>query len=127
MSELTQLRKGITAMININPITITTVRMPTKTDPFDATNTIPDPFGTPVTVSIKCRVSHEEKGAFIVTETNAGMSTNLGRFIISDYQNVLQENMTFTELGKKWRVGAVDPLIKFSDIIGYQAPLYEAK
>lgn len=127
MSLLSQARKMIDLKVNINPITITTTTYPTKTDPFDSTKTIPDYSATPIETNIRCRLSHENKGPFEITGNSVGMSTNLGRFVISNYQNPLTEGSLFTELGIQWRIGAVDTLKKFEGILGYQAPVYEAE
>lgn len=125
-AALKQARDGILASINDNPTTIIIYTSPTTTDPQG--NTVPDPFATKVeSGTARVRLSHERKGPDPASETEAGFSTNLGRYILSDYQTPLEAGQVFPDtLGKSWQIMSVDPLQFKGDIIGYQAPLKEA-
>lgn len=125
-AELTQRRKAIQNKIKENPTAIITYSKPMVDDWMGGL--VEDPFGTPVAEDTRyVRISHEQ--GMTVPKNGpvpAGISTNLQRFILSDYQTVITEGETFEAIGKEWRIGPVDPLYASGGIIGYQAPLMEA-
>lgn len=122
--RLAQLRRSYKTLIDRNPTTITIERMPMVDDGFGGE--IEDPFGTPEVAAIKCRLSHERA---IVPDNNSapsGLSTNLQRYITVAHDVDIFEGDVFTALEKDWKIGPVDPLVKFGGVYGYQAPLVEA-
>jgi hypothetical protein len=121
---LKQARNGVKKVINESPENILIVRQPMTDDGFG--NQVPDPFGTPTEHNYKVRISHERGNPSILTDTSAGMSTNLQRFIMADYQADIEYGDVFEAIGRSWKIGPVDPLKKFGGIIGYQAPLTDA-
>jgi len=122
---LKQAREGFKRNIAVNRSRITLTRQPTTTDPITGEQ-VADPTGTATTHTIYCRITHERSQVPENEANPAGLSTNLQRMIMTDWENIPQENDTFTwnEIG--WEVGPVDPVIQFGGIIGYQAPLQEA-
>jgi len=125
-AELTQRRKAIQQKIKENPTAIITYSKSMIDDGMGGL--IEDPYGTPVPDDTRyVRLSHEQ-GMSVPKQGTvpAGVSTNLQRFILSDYQTVITEGETFEAIGKEWRIGPVDPLYASGGIIGYQAPLMEA-
>jgi hypothetical protein len=121
---LKQARNGVKKVINESPENILIIRQPMTNDGFG--NQVPDPFGTPTEHNYKVRISHERGNPSILTDTSAGMSTNLQRFIMADYQADIEYGDVFEAIGRSWKIGPVDPLKKFGGIIGYQAPLTDA-
>lgn len=123
---LKQAKRGIIKLIRENLSIIIIYRKALKDDGFGGE--IEDPFAEPTTNKIKCRISHERQGPEKLNNSAVGLSTNLSRYILVDNQTIIYENDSFEEfeIGKAYRIGPVDPLIKFGGIIGYQAPLFEA-
>ena len=123
---LTQARSGFKDLISINKQKITLERKPYATDPITGDPVI-DPTATPVEYKIYARLTHER----IAVPTNqarpSGLSTNLQRFIICDYQTTIQEHDLFNFGSKRFEIGPVDTVEVCGEIIGYQAPLTEAK
>lgn len=122
---LVQKRKGIQDKINKSPEAIIIYRKPMTDNGFG--DLVEDPYGTPVPYNVRCRLSHEQEGPQTQINAPSGLSTALVRFILVDHKTTIYENDTFEALGKKFRIGVVDPLKKFNGILGYQAPLYEAE
>lgn len=88
---------------------------------------VPNPLDTsPTTTTIRCRIAHD-RALPELGQAPSGLSTNLNRMITTDWATLIVEGDTITEstLGS-YRVGPVDPLMKFGGVIGYQAPLTEA-
>ena len=124
-AELTQRRKAIQQKIKENPTAIISYTKPMVDDGMGGM--IEDPFGDPVAADTRyVRLSHEMSSVPKNGTVPAGVSTNLQRFILSDFQTVITEGETFEAIGKEWRVGPVDTLYASGGIIGYQAPLMEA-
>ena len=121
---LKQMRNSIKTKIRKSPETITISRMPLIDDGFGGT--IENPYGTPVETIMKVRISHEQSGPSKMESSSVGVSTNLQRFILTDYNSVIYKDETFTAIGKTWKIGAVDTLKRHDGIIGYQAPLIDA-
>lgn len=124
---LKQSRDGIKKHIDESPSIITVWRKAMKDDGFGGT--VEDPFSDPSDDTFKARLSHEQKGPELSNEVPPGLSTNLSRFILVDYETTIYEGDYFKDaiLNKSYRIGPVDPLVKFGGIIGYQAPLLEAE
>jgi hypothetical protein len=121
---LKQARDGVKKVINESPENILIVRQPMTPDGFGGQ--VPDPFGTATEHNYKVRISHERGNPSILTDTSAGMSTNLQRFILADYQADIKHGDVFEAIERSWKIGPVDPLKKFGGVIGYQAPLTDA-
>ena len=124
--QVAQARRAITFKIKENPSFITVLRQAMVDDGFG--NQVPDPFGTPEEKHFKVRITHERAQPEMAQNSSAGLSTNLQRFIIAGYKDLIQQGDVFGHeaTGKVYRIGPVDPLEKFGAIIGYQAPLTEA-
>lgn len=94
-------------------------------DGFGGTVENPYDSGTPTT--LKCRLFLDKRGP----EGYEGNSIGLDAFgswgILSDYKNEIFENDTFEARGRRYRIGVVTELNRFGGIVGYQAPLIEAK
>lgn len=123
--SLSQLRSAQTRKVNINPLTVNISRI-TATVSDGVGGQVEDPYGTPVPGSLTVRVCHEKKGPMGDESSPVGLSTNLGRMIISNYKNKPLQGDIIPFEGINYKVGVVDPLIKFGGLIGYQAPLIEA-
>ncbi len=119
---LKQARQGQKSLVNESPETVT----------YRKNNTSNLPIGWAgsdyTDIDIKVRISHERSVAAENVPTPAGMSTNLQRFMTWTHEiDYLQINDIITDSkGKKWKLGAIDPLEKFGGIYGYQCPLEEA-
>lgn len=122
---LNQKRKAIQDKINLSPEVVTIYRNPLVDNGFGGL--VENPTGTPVGHNIKCRVAHEKKGPDSEVDAPSGLSSNLSRFIITDYQTPIYKGETFTAIGKTFMVGAVDTLKMYGAVLGYQAPLTEAE
>lgn len=121
---LKQARNGVKKLIEESPETIVIIRQPMKDDGFGGQ--VPDPFGTPTEHTYKVRIAHERGNPDMLTDTSAGMSTNLQRHLLADYLTDIKHGDIFEALGRSWKIGPVDPLKKFNGVIGYQAPLTDA-
>jgi hypothetical protein len=119
-----QAREGIARIIGENPETVTVSRAAMVDDGFGGL--VADPHGARSSVIVRCRLSHESRGPVSLAQSPAGLSTNLARFILVDHLTTIIAGDTFEALGRGWKIGAVDPLLNFGAIIGYQAPLVEA-
>lgn len=121
---LKQARTGITKLINENPDTIEIERKPLISDGFEGL--VEDPLGVPVSYSYRCRVSHEKLFPGHLDPSPVGFTSSLARYILVEYDVTIYEGDSFDLIGKEYRIGVVDPLVKFDGVIGYQAPLIEA-
>ncbi len=121
---LKQARKGITASIKENPVTVVISRKPDKSD--GRGGTVQDPYGTPVDSTVTVRLSHGTSGPFDDIENPAGLSTDYSRWLLIDYNGGVEDGDIFEAEGMRWQVGPVDKLERFGGIFGYQAPLKEA-
>jgi len=121
---LKRAREGIQSLINANRSIITISEKPQIVN--SKGDLVDDPYGVPITKVIRCRISHEMRGNFTVSNIQGAATSNLGRYILTNFIDEIKDNQTFTDRGKAWRIGKVDPLYSFGDIIGYQAPLIEA-
>lgn len=112
--------------INENPSTIILYRKPMTTSKLGGQ--VVNPFGTDIESIVKCRISHEKASVPVNKEVPVGFSTNLERFIETDYLNPIYEGEIFEyePLGKSFRIGPVDQLRASGGIYGYNATLMEA-
>lgn len=122
MSMLNQARCGIQAIINVNK-SIIDVEMPASMVDDGRGNMIPDLLGATTRKRIPCRISFEKKLTDGLPTASVGFSTNLSKFIITDYKNEIKRGYRFDD----YEIGEVSILRQFGDIIGYQAPLIESK
>lgn len=116
---LKQARRGFKQLIDENRETMTIAISADPSDPW-ASETNPEFTG---------RISHESsRQAPDLTENPAGLSTNLNRFLLVEYDvDFLQEGAIITDSSsRKWKLGPIDPLVKFGGVHGYQTPLEEA-
>lgn len=125
--ELQARREAIKRKIKNNMTAITISRLSLVDDGMGGM--IEGPFGTPVTAPMRVRISHESSAGSVPKkgQVPAGFSTNLSRFILTDYLSEIFEGETFSAIGKEWVIGSVDPLYASGGIVGYQAPLQEAE
>lgn len=119
-----QARDAIERLVGENPSSVTMQRRAVVDDGFGGT--VEDPSGATVPVVLRCRVSHQGAGPFLLGAASVGFSTNLGRYVLTDHLNAPVEGDYFELLGRGWRVGPVDPLVRFGETVGYQAPLVDA-
>jgi hypothetical protein len=117
-----QKRKAIIAQINLNKKVVDI-----ETPPPMVYNSIGEEVkdtSKPWTINtIKCRIAYEQKSVDGQAEVASGFSTNLSRFILTDYKTPLQKGQRF----ENYEVGVVYPMTFMGEIIGYQAPLKESK
>lgn len=74
--------------------------------------------------NISCRISYEKKMVDgIQSVESVGYSTNLSKFILTDYKTPIYKGERFNN----FEIMQVYPLYFMGKIIGYQAPLKEAK
>ncbi len=122
--SLKQQRSGFTRNINIDPIIISVSRI-TSLVSDGVGGLVEDPYATPTVVSLTVRVVHEQKNPEPVSEGSAGLSSNLGRMVLSNYKNEIAQYDVIPYEGRNYKIGIVDPLRKFGGVYGYQAPLVE--
>lgn len=122
---LKQKRDAQRLLIAIMPESMTVSTPVVVSDGFGGT--MPDPAGSVTTSSLTYRVFHDSGQVQELGESPAGLSTNLGRAIMTDYNNDLTaaEGATITSSGRSYRIGKVDTLQMFGGVFGYQAPLIE--
>ena len=119
---LSQARCGIQAVINVNK-TVIDVTIPAAMVDDGRGNMIPDLLGSTTSKRMPCRVSFEKKLTDGLPTASVGFSTNLSKFIITDYKHEIKRGYRFNN----YEIGEVSILRQFGDIIGYQAPLIESK
>jgi hypothetical protein len=119
---LTQERVGIIEIIMENPETLILERLPLVDNGHG--QMVENPYGTPVQHTITGRISHESKIPLKPDAVPAGLGTNMSRFLLVDWETIIYtEDSIVDYLGKRWRIGLLDPLLAFGEIIGYQAPI----
>ncbi len=123
-AALKQARKGITASIKENPVTVVISRKGNKAN--GRGGTVQDPYGVPVDSTLTVRLSHGSFGPFDDVENPAGLGTDYSRWLLVDYKGGVQDGDVFEAEGTQWQAGPVDKLERFGGIFGYQAPLKEA-
>lgn len=123
--ELRQARAGQKKLIAENRSYLVQTYQPTTTDPITG-DQVPNPAATAVTENIYCRIMHERAQVPTDTQNPAGMSTNLNRMIMTDWENVPRYGATIAWESLTFEIGPVDPIYKYGGLVGYQAPLTEA-
>lgn len=125
--KINQARRGIQFTIDESPETVIVYRRAMIDDGFGGL--VENPNSDEEAYTITCRLSFERKTVGQLNQSPAGFSTNLQKFILVNYQTTIYENDTFesNDNYKQYKIGAVQPLIKFGGVIGYQAPLIEAE
>lgn len=122
---LEQEKKGIQFLLNENIDQYDIERKPMIDNGFGVM--VDDPYGKPNKHKIYGRISHESAVPLSPENIAAGLSTNMSRFLLVDGETVIYQNDIITNyLGKRWRIGIVDPLEMFQEIIAFQAPIMEA-
>jgi hypothetical protein len=119
---LDQCREAWQRTIKENPETIIVYRKAKVSNGFGGM--IDDPFGAPVGVAIRIRLSHIQKAGD--GPGPGGIAEDLGRYIMSDWKTIIYRDDIFEAIGKTWRVGIVDTIIQHGGIVGYRAPVIEA-
>lgn len=116
-----QARRGIQESIKINKSVIT-LQTPPPLVYNSIGELVKDTTKQWTSKTVTCRISYESK--IIDSQINAptGASTNLSRFILTDYRTPLIKGQRFDN----YEVGVVYPLYFMGQIIGYQAPLKES-
>lgn len=122
---LKQARDGVKRLIAESPLTKIIYRKALISDGMGGE--VEDPYGDPIQYEIKCRIDHERKFPGNLDVASMGFSTNLARFILVDWETTIYINDILEEIGKGFKIGAVDPIKKFGGVIAYQAPLIEAE
>lgn len=122
---LIQQREAVKRMIKESQEDISISYLPMTSD--GMSGEVEDPSGVPVIETLSCRIDHERKFPGNYNTASVGLSTNLARFILTDWEHPIYVNGTFTAIGKGFKIGAVDPIKKYGGIIAYQAPLIEAE
>lgn len=85
------------------------------------------PFSVTVQTTIKARVSHERRGGVnSAMEWPVGLDSNLSLFLQWAWNKVFYENDIIAARGRLFKVGVVDPIMKFGGVHCYQAPLTPA-
>ena len=118
-----QARKGIQKSISLNESKVI-IESPSKMIDNGYGILVPDLTSTKTYRKISCRISYEKKMVDGVQSVeNVGYSTNLSRFILTDYKTPIYKGERFDN----YEIMQVYPLYFMGDIIGYQAPLKESK
>jgi len=120
---LKQARSGIQRLNKLEGQQLTLRTYPTKDNGFGVL--IPDDSKPLIDKKIIARVQLDQKGPVMDGPSPAGLSTNLARFIITDWQTVITEKAIIIGLEREYIINAVTPLIKFGGIYAYQAVLIE--
>lgn len=121
---LKQSREMIQRLIDENPSIISIWEKATMLN--GKGDVVINPNAPSIEVKIKCRISHEVAGTFTIGNVQGALTSNLGRYILTNYKTKIISNTSFDAIDDKWRIGKVDPLWKFKGVIGYQAPLIQA-
>ncbi|MGE5847229.1 MAG: hypothetical protein ACM34O_10925 [Ignavibacteria bacterium] len=123
---LAQERAGIVEVIMENPDELTLERIPLVDNGHG--QMVENPYGVPVQYTIIGRISHESRIPLKPEAVPAGLGTNMSRFLLVDWETIIyNEDEIVNYLGKRWRIGLIDALLAFGEIIGYQAPIMIAE
>lgn len=120
---LKQVRDAIRQNIKMNPSTVIIESASAMIDNGYGV-LVPDLTGDKSYRKVKCRISYEKRmvdGTPVVE--NVGYSTNLSKFILTDYKSPIYKGERFDD----YEILEVYPMYFLGKIIGYQAPLKEAK
>lgn len=121
---LAQARMGIAVEIDQSPDVGVVQRIAFVPDGFGGM--IADPTGAFTPVSVRLRVSHERRGVNEAQPVPAGLDTALSLWILWKHTDNIRQDEAITVRGRLFKVGAIDPLMKFEGVQAYQAPLYPA-
>ena len=124
-SLLKQKRKRVKKNIGENPATVTVIRKTLIDDGFGGQVT--NPAGSESTHEVRVRVAHERRSAPGENLSPVGLSTQLGRMVLAEYDADINEDDIFYHESRYWRVGPVDVVMMFAGAIAKQAPLTEAE
>ena len=117
---------GLVEVIMENPETLSIERLPLIDNGHGSMTE--DPNGIAVEYTFIGRISHESRIPLKPDAVPAGLGTNMSRFLLVDWETTIyNEDVIINYLGKRWRIGIVDPLLTFGEIIGYQAPIMVAE
>jgi len=117
---------GLVEVIMENPETLSIERLPLIDNGHGSMTE--DPNGIAVEYTFIGRISHESRIPLKPDAVPAGLGTNMSRFLLVDWETTIyNEDVIINYLGKRWRIGIVDPLLAFGEIIGYQAPIMVAE
>lgn len=95
-------------------------------DPLYIQKTIPDPLTAPMMRGIvKCRIVKNGSG-IKPYPIESGIGVVGGQYLISDNLNEFFENDVFAHGGISYKIGPVEKLLIFTQIIGYRAVLTKA-
>lgn len=117
---------GLVEVIMENPETLSIERLPLIDNGHGSMTE--DPNGIAVEYTFIGRISHESRIPLKPDAVPAGLGTNMSRFLLVDWETTIyNEDVIINYLGKRWRIGIVDPILAFGEIIGYQAPIMVAE
>jgi hypothetical protein len=116
---LEQSRQGWRLNIEADPTTIIIYRKPIKDNGFG--KMIPDPFGSPVPISQKVRISYESEAKD--GKGPAGITERLNRYIFCDWKGDIQRGDLFTANGVSYEIGIIDTVRQNKGLVGFRAPL----
>lgn len=121
---LDQARRGIAAQIAQSPVVISINRYPTVDNGYGTQ--VPDTTQAPTVLTYTVRISHERQIVAQQQEAPAGFDTALALYLLGDAYFGGKEGETFTARGRVFKLGVVDPMIKFGGVTSYQVPLIPA-
>jgi hypothetical protein len=116
---LEQSRVGWKLNIEADPATITIYRKPVKDNGFG--KMVPNPFGHPVPISQKVRISYESQAADGAGP--GGITEKLNRYIFCDWKGDIKRGDLFTVNGQSYEIGIIDEVRQNKGLVGFRAPL----
>jgi hypothetical protein len=122
-AQLDQARDGWTRTISENPVSVIIYRTKKVDDGFGGT--VENPFGEETPLVYMVRIAHEKKTDDVGGP--GGIAEDPGRFAMIKYTDIVNRNDVFEAYGKTWRIESVDPIIRFSGVVGYRAKIIETK
>lgn len=122
---LNQLRGGIKTAIDMNPSTVVFMRKPMVDNGLG--EMVEDPYGEPVAVTVRGRVSKERRGPEAGTPINTGLSTAGSFFFLTDWKTIIYKNDSFEHSDRRWRLDAVSRIEQAGGVIAYEAPMIQAE
>jgi hypothetical protein len=121
---LNQSRKAVALEINASPSIMTATRQPLVDD--GSGNQIPDPTGTPITVTCRCRVAQERSAVAQSDAYPAGLDTAFSYFLVMSHNDFLMEGDVVTYQNDSYKVDVVTSVKKFGGVVRYRARLIPA-
>jgi hypothetical protein len=122
---LSQKRKWVKRNIAENPAVIGVIRKSTISDGFGGT--VIDPEGNETVHDVRVRIAHEKRSVPKDEVAGIGLSTNLSRMLLAEYNADILEGDVFMYENRYWRIGPIDTIMMFAGAVAKQAPLYEAE